>query len=233
MSRLLPPLVLLALAGMVACPPNTSTVEPGNGTAVEPEPDGGAQVEPGPDGGAQVEPGPDGGSTPAAGTCLSNADCNGGTCEGQGCGDDQPGKCVPADRMCTRDSRPYCGCDGQTFRGSGTCPGQRYAHAGECAPQGPTGGADGSACLAASDCTSGVCEGQGCGDDMPGECKPAARACTRDLRPYCGCDGQTFRSSGTCPGQRFASRGECTSASNGDGSKPKTKKGTVSDAKAP
>ena len=67
--------------------------------------------------------------------------------------------------------------------------------------QGPA--ADGASCLAASDCASGVCEGQGCGDDQPGTCALAARPCTKDYRPYCGCDGVTFHGSGSCPGQRF------------------------------
>lgn len=201
MSRLLPPLLLLlAFAGLLACPPASSTVEPGSGAHVP-----GGAIDPGSD------PTPSNGATPS-GTCLRDADCNGGVCEGQGCGDAEPGTCAPIDRMCTRDSRPYCGCNGQTFRASGTCPGQRYAHEGECSGGGPSGGADGSPCLAASDCESGVCEGEGCGDDRPGECKPASRPCTRDLRPYCGCDGQTFRTSGSCPGQRFASRGECSTA---------------------
>ena len=35
------------------------------------------------------------------------------------------------------------------------------------------------------------------------------RKCTLDLRPYCGCDGVTFRTSGSCPGQRFSARAEC------------------------
>lgn len=76
--------------------------------------------------------------------------------------------------------------------------------------------ADGSACLESSDCASGICEGEGCGDDTPGVCAPAGRACTRDLRPYCGCDGETFRTSGSCPGKRFAFRGMC----EGDAGKP-------------
>jgi hypothetical protein len=73
----------------------------------------------------------------------------------------------------------------------------------------PVAGADGAPCLRADECTSGVCEGEGCGDDAPGTCAPAARACTKDLRPYCGCDGVTFRTSGSCPGQRFSARAEC------------------------
>jgi len=69
--------------------------------------------------------------------------------------------------------------------------------------------ADGEPCLDASECASGICEGEGCDAATPGRCAPASRACTRDLRAYCGCDGTTFRTSGSCPGRRFASRGEC------------------------
>lgn len=72
-----------------------------------------------------------------------------------------------------------------------------------------TSRADGAACLAASECASGVCEGQGCDAATPGTCAPRSRACTRDLRAYCGCDGKTFHTSGSCPGQRFSSKGEC------------------------
>lgn len=73
----------------------------------------------------------------------------------------------------------------------------------------PAAGADGATCLAASDCASGVCEGQGCTDDQPGRCASAHRGCTKDLRPYCGCDGQTFHTSGSCPGQRYVATGDC------------------------
>jgi hypothetical protein len=77
---------------------------------------------------------------------------------------------------------------------------------------GSTGGggkAAGATCLAGTDCESGICEGLGCGEDTPGTCMAKARACTRDLRPYCGCDGKTFRTSGSCPGRRFSARAEC------------------------
>lgn len=69
--------------------------------------------------------------------------------------------------------------------------------------------AGGDSCLAGDECLSGICEGEGCGDANPGTCAPEMRACTRDLRPYCGCDGVTFRSGGNCPMQRFEHRGEC------------------------
>ena len=73
----------------------------------------------------------------------------------------------------------------------------------------PRGRPDGAACLAAADCTSGVCEGQGCTDDRPGTCVAKSRICTRDLRQYCGCDGKSFGASGTCPGRRYAATSPC------------------------
>ncbi len=81
---------------------------------------------------------------PADEGCQSDADCDGGVCEGEGCGPDQPGTCMPTDRMCTRDAALYCGCDGAEFRSSGSCPGQRYANRGACEgaaePEGKPGG---------------------------------------------------------------------------------------------
>ncbi|MCX4246707.1 hypothetical protein [Paraliomyxa miuraensis] len=205
MHRSLLGFILVTTAVLFACPKPSPSGGADDGSH---PPDG--MVDPG------SAPGDDGGVTPSVRQgCLSDADCHdgGGVCEGQGCGPDQPGTCAPADRICTRDSQAYCGCDGQTFRASGGCPGQRYASRGECAAASDGAGtgavADGSPCRTGSDCQSGVCEGEGCGDDQLGECKPATRACTRDFRAYCGCDGQVFRGSGSCPGQRYARRGEC------------------------
>ena len=77
------------------------------------------------------------------------------------------------------------------------------------APPAPSGLADGAACLLPTDCASGLCEGEGCGADTPGVCVGSMRACTRDLRPYCDCEGETFRTSGSCPNRRFEHRGAC------------------------
>ncbi|MCA9711788.1 MAG: hypothetical protein KDK70_38485, partial [Myxococcales bacterium] len=199
-------LALLALLGLAAACPKPAPSPTGDGPSGDPATVPGGAIDPG---SASA-----GGATPStADGCRSDADCDGGVCEGQGCGEDQLGTCMPQDRMCTRDSVVYCGCDGTTFRASGSCPGRRYAARGECTTAPPVGGgADGASCLAASDCQSGVCEGQGCGDDQPGTCVPQSRMCTRDLQAYCGCDGATFRTSGSCPGQRYAARGECTTA---------------------
>ncbi len=192
----------LTLLGLTACPKPTPV---GDGSQEKPVTVPGGAVDPGQTTASASTPPPDGG-------CLRNEDCDGGVCEGLGCGDDQPGTCASPDRMCTRDSAAYCGCDGQTFRASGSCPGRRYAQKGECPASGPGDGSDGSPCKTAGDCASGICEGEGCGDDKLGTCQPASRPCTRDYQAYCGCDGQTFRGSGSCPGKRYASRGECGTA---------------------
>jgi hypothetical protein len=124
-----PRAVVLVLASIVlfACPAKTEPVTP-------PSADGGATpqpVEPTPDPAPEPTPEP---GTPVAdgGTCLAAEQCASGVCEGEGCTDDKPGKCMPKDRMCTRDARSYCGCDGKTFVGSGSCPGQRYQAAAAC-----------------------------------------------------------------------------------------------------
>ncbi|MEM9071350.1 MAG: hypothetical protein AAGE52_22785 [Myxococcota bacterium] len=64
-------------------------------------------------------------------TCISSDDCP----EGQRCstpeGCNVPRSCEPL-RPCTRDLVQYCGCDGQTMEGSGSCPPAPYAHRGPC-----------------------------------------------------------------------------------------------------
>lgn len=68
--------------------------------------------------------------------------------------------------------------------------------------------AEGHACTSSADCREDeMCSGpEGC--DVAWTCQPV-RPCTRDLRVYCGCDGQTFEGSGSCPPRPFARRGPC------------------------
>jgi hypothetical protein len=146
--------------------------------------------------------------------CQAATDCDSGICEGLGC--NVPGRCMSKNRMCTMDLQPYCGCDGKTFQSSGGCPGRRYAARGECptaapapAPAPPAKLADGASCASADQCSSGVCEGQGCDDKSLGKCVPQMRRCTRDHATFCSCTGQTFHGSSRCPGQRYASKGAC------------------------
>ncbi|HEY1548551.1 MAG TPA: hypothetical protein VGG28_12050 [Kofleriaceae bacterium] len=71
--------------------------------------------------------------------------------------------------------------------------------------------ADGADCLAASDCASNVCEGEGCDASHPGHCAKAARICAHNRVQLCGCDHKTTTASSTCPRMRYASRGACPS----------------------
>jgi len=66
----------------------------------------------------------------------------------------------------------------------------------------------GESCVDGSDCASGMCEGLGCGTP-DGVCVDHTRRCKKDLRAYCGCDGETFRASSNCQGRRFAHGGPC------------------------
>ncbi|MGI5863172.1 MAG: hypothetical protein ACOX6T_14075 [Myxococcales bacterium] len=65
-----------------------------------------------------------------------------------------------------------------------------------------------AACETTSDCPERtVCQGgEGC--EAVWTCEDAAR-CTRDLVPFCGCDGKTFHASSTCPARKFSRRGPC------------------------
>jgi hypothetical protein len=66
----------------------------------------------------------------------------------------------------------------------------------------------GKTCSADADCV----KGESCrffpGCDVPGTCGPP-RACTRDLVPFCGCDGTNFRGSSSCPVKPFRHKGGC------------------------
>jgi hypothetical protein len=66
----------------------------------------------------------------------------------------------------------------------------------------------GKGCKTDAECATGQSCGftQGC--DTPGVCGPP-KMCTKDLVPYCGCDGTDFRGSSTCPARAFRHRGKC------------------------
>jgi hypothetical protein len=140
--------------------------------------------------------------------CAGHADCQSGVCEGVGCGDGVA-MCVSAQRRCTADLRPYCGCDGVTFRASGTCPGRIHDYRGACKPAAqwkPGEAPDYASCLRDNQCKSGICEGLGCDDAHPGTCQPQGRGCPQVAVQYCGCDGKSFASD-PCPGVRYRNRG--------------------------
>jgi len=195
----------LLAAAIAACPPpdTSAPVPPAQLDVTPPAP---VQTDASPPAAADAGPRPAPGRRKAqvGAHCNDNGDCTSGVCEGVGC-DLGEGVCAPASRPCTRDLRPYCGCDGETFQSSGRCPGRRYAYRGSCsAPR-----ADGAACASDLQCQSGICEGLGCGDDESGRCVPTGRMCTADVKQYCGCNGKTFTASGSCPGRRYAGAGAC------------------------
>ncbi len=142
--------------------------------------------------------------------CVSSSDCpRGQECGGpEGCG--VAWTCqASSGRGCTDDLAPFCGCDGVTFRGSSSCPLRPYSHRGECATVVDGGPAPG-ACRGNVDCPANhICVGpDGCG--VPWNCRRVAdTSCTRDLAPFCACDGGTFMASSTCPGRPFLHRGAC------------------------
>lgn len=195
----------LALVIALAACSSSSTTTPVEPAPVRPTPTPVVEADPVEPPPAQAAPEPpaklaDGES------CTSSDACASGTCEGLGCTDDKPGRCAPAQRACTRDLRQYCGCDGKTFQASGSCPGRRYEAKAACSTA-KTNRPDGAFCLAASECASQVCEGQGCTDDKPGRCMAKQRMCTQALVTYCACDGKTVTHSNGCLGVRYAKRG--------------------------
>jgi hypothetical protein len=147
----------------------------------------------------------------AGAACATAADCDSGICEGPGCDGSATGRCAAERRACTMDLIEYCGCDGQTFQASGSCPKRRYAQKGACPTPlpPPPKKAAGDACLSPDECASGVCAGKGCGDDTPGRCADPAARCARNVMTMCDCHGTTFQASSTCPGRRFAHPGKC------------------------
>ncbi len=91
--------------------------------------------------------------------------------------------------------------------GSGVTPNLEEAPPSSKA-DGGSSRADGASCSEATQCASGICEGEGCGAEQ-GRCAAKVSPCTRDLVTYCGCDGRTFQASGSCAGKRYARRGAC------------------------
>jgi hypothetical protein len=101
---------------------------------------------------ACIDAGPAPDVTPTPRSCRTGRDCPSGLCDGPpGCG--VPWRCVEA-RPCTGDVTPFCGCDGMTFLGSSSCPGQPFRARGPC-----TGSDGGAPSCAPQDATGdGLCD---------------------------------------------------------------------------
>ena len=133
-------------------------------------------------------------------------------------GEETPAEEPPADAEAPADEEAPA--DGEPPADAEAAPTTAESPAPEQAAAPPTDLPDGASCLAASECASGLCEGQGCTDDAPGTCVSRQRACTRDRRPFCGCRGMTFHSSSSCVGRRYAHAGPCPGSEDPTGRAP-------------
>lgn len=118
--------------------------------------------------------------------CSTNADCRSGeVCFGSpGCGVNW--RCQRV-RGCASAQENFCGCDGETFRARGQCPGRPYVHRGAC-------GGDGTAVAAA-----------------PSTASPAARPATGTPARPAGTVGAATPTTSTLPPAPVGAR-TCTSS---------------------
>lgn len=170
--------------------------------------------------------------------CTSDRDCRRGfVCAGtEGCS--TLWTCVRRRRMrprCRRQTDHFCGCTGETFEASATCPGQPFLHRGYCPgdepPPEPTEPplvaeteptrpppreppptiepAEPAACVSNRDCPRGqVCWGdEGCTSDW--RCRRPPERCMSDTQYFCACTGETFTAPMNCPGRPHRHRGSC------------------------